>query len=237
MLVGATELVTALVADDLEWALTAAAHCAGVLRGSATAAPMHTRTAWPLLLAVRHSPEAADAVAELEAAGLPVNRACRGALAMARAVIAGRDDPHGAAAQAVAADADLAFVPWWRHVVRRIAAAAAAADGWTVPDGWLPESEEWLRGHGYRALADACAGLRQGRPAAIASGWEGLSISPREADVLALVIEGLSNREIAERLYLSVRTVEKHVESLLRKTGARTRTRLARMAATTYAAT
>jgi DNA-binding NarL/FixJ family response regulator len=50
--------------------------------------------------------------------------------------------------------------------------------------------------------------------------------------VLALVVEGLSNREIAERLFLSVRTIEKHVESLLRKTATRTRTQLARVATT-----
>jgi DNA-binding NarL/FixJ family response regulator len=48
--------------------------------------------------------------------------------------------------------------------------------------------------------------------------------------VLALVHEGLANKEIAERLYLSPRTVEKHVESLLRKTAARTRTQLATLA-------
>jgi DNA-binding NarL/FixJ family response regulator len=229
--------VTALAADDHERALAAAAHCAEVLRGSATAAPMHTRTAWPLLLAARHSPEAPAAVAELERAGLSVNGACRGALTMARAVIAGRDDPERAAALAVAADADLAFVPWWRHVVRRIAAAAATADGWTVPRTWLPESEAWLRDSGFTAPADACAALQRGRAQAAPSGWKHLRITPREAEVLTLVVEGFSNREIAERLHLSVRTVEKHVESLLRKTGTRTRTRLARVTATTDAPT
>jgi DNA-binding NarL/FixJ family response regulator len=44
--------------------------------------------------------------------------------------------------------------------------------------------------------------------------------------VLALVAEGLANKQIAARLYLSPRTVDKHVESLLRKTGARSRTQL-----------
>ena len=44
--------------------------------------------------------------------------------------------------------------------------------------------------------------------------------------MLGLIAEGLSNKEIAARLYLSPRTVEKHVESLLRKTGARSRTQL-----------
>jgi DNA-binding NarL/FixJ family response regulator len=45
--------------------------------------------------------------------------------------------------------------------------------------------------------------------------------------VLALVHEGLANKAIAERLYLSPRTVEKHIESLLRKTATRSRTQLA----------
>jgi DNA-binding NarL/FixJ family response regulator len=44
--------------------------------------------------------------------------------------------------------------------------------------------------------------------------------------VLRLVVGGLANKQIAARLRLSPRTVEKHVESLLRKTGARSRTGL-----------
>ncbi len=45
--------------------------------------------------------------------------------------------------------------------------------------------------------------------------------------MLRLVIDGLPNKEIAAALRLSPRTVEKHVENLLRKTGARSRTELA----------
>ena len=41
------------------------------------------------------------------------------------------------------------------------------------------------------------------------------------------MIAGLANKEIAAALRLSPRTVEKHVENLLRKTGARPRTELA----------
>jgi DNA-binding CsgD family transcriptional regulator len=54
-------------------------------------------------------------------------------------------------------------------------------------------------------------------------------VTPREIEVMAQVIAGRSNREIAESLYLSVRTVEKHVERLLMKTG-HTRSELGRLA-------
>jgi DNA-binding NarL/FixJ family response regulator len=56
-------------------------------------------------------------------------------------------------------------------------------------------------------------------------------VTAREAQVLALVGAGLPNAEIGERLYVSVRTAEKHVSSLLAKLGARNRADLARRAA------
>ncbi|WP_309116198.1 LuxR C-terminal-related transcriptional regulator [Saccharothrix sp.] len=55
-------------------------------------------------------------------------------------------------------------------------------------------------------------------------------ISTREAEVLALLGEHLSNAEIGARLFISVRTVETHVSSLLRKLGAPDRRGLARVA-------
>ncbi|WP_280406951.1 ATP-binding protein [Nocardia carnea] len=56
-------------------------------------------------------------------------------------------------------------------------------------------------------------------------------ISGREAEVLALVGQHLSNAEIGARLYISVRTVETHVSSLLRKIGVPDRRALAARAA------
>jgi predicted ATPase/DNA-binding CsgD family transcriptional regulator len=61
-------------------------------------------------------------------------------------------------------------------------------------------------------------------------------ISRREAEVLEAVGEHLTNAEIAERLYISVRTVESHVSTLLRKLDVEDRRALARVAAERAAA-
>ncbi len=55
-------------------------------------------------------------------------------------------------------------------------------------------------------------------------------VSAREAEVLAAIGEHLSNAQIASRLHLSVRTVETHVSSLLRKLGVPDRRALAALA-------
>jgi DNA-binding CsgD family transcriptional regulator len=52
-------------------------------------------------------------------------------------------------------------------------------------------------------------------------------VTSREAEVLALLAEGLTNQEVGARLHVSPRTVEKHVAGLLAKTGCRRRAQLA----------
>jgi DNA-binding NarL/FixJ family response regulator len=52
-------------------------------------------------------------------------------------------------------------------------------------------------------------------------------LSGRELEVAGLVADGLSNKAIATRLHLSVRTVESHVRHVLAKVGLGNRTQLA----------
>jgi DNA-binding CsgD family transcriptional regulator len=55
-------------------------------------------------------------------------------------------------------------------------------------------------------------------------------LTPREVEVLTLVRDGMSNAEIAGRLYLSEKTVHHHVSAILRKLGVGTRGQAAREA-------
>jgi len=75
-----------------------------------------------------------------------------------------------------------------------------------------------------REVANALSAmLKEGKKVAP----ERLDISQRELEILKLVGEGLSNREIAERLYLSEGTTRNYVTALLEKLGFRDRTQLA----------
>lgn len=53
---------------------------------------------------------------------------------------------------------------------------------------------------------------------------EDLGITPREIEILELIAQGMSNREIAEKLFVSENTVKTHSSRVLDKLGARRRT-------------
>jgi two-component system response regulator NreC len=55
-------------------------------------------------------------------------------------------------------------------------------------------------------------------------------LTPRETDVLKLIVQGYTNRQVGEELGISVRTVEGHRANLLEKLGLRTRVELVRYA-------
>jgi DNA-binding CsgD family transcriptional regulator len=80
---------------------------------------------------------------------------------------------------------------------------------------------------GCSTRADALAAQGGARTPALRLASEELPLTDREAEVAMLIGEGLSNREIAERLTLSVRTVESHIHRAMGKTGTTTREELA----------
>ena len=55
-------------------------------------------------------------------------------------------------------------------------------------------------------------------------------LTAREREVLVLIADGFSNKEIAERLVLSVKTVDRHRENIMRKLNLHTRVELTRYA-------
>jgi DNA-binding NarL/FixJ family response regulator len=85
-----------------------------------------------------------------------------------------------------------------------------------------------------RALARTRAlGIRRGSREAhreAVYGWE--SLTATETRIAVLVRDGLTNREIGTRLFVSPRTVQTHVSHILQKTGLRSRVEIARYAAT-----
>ncbi len=56
--------------------------------------------------------------------------------------------------------------------------------------------------------------------------WTMVSLSERETEVLVLLAQGLTNRQIAARMFLAEKTVKNYVSRLLAKLGARDRARL-----------
>ena len=187
---------------------------------------------WPLLGALLDR-DAAGAAARVRAARSTRHLVVAALLDYASAILAGR---QGRAAEAdaafAAAEAQMGpLVEWYRQYARRLAAEAALADGWGEPVGWLREAAAYFAARGDDRVAAACRGLlrRAGAPVPRLRPGDGklpgqlraLGVTEREADVLGLLAQGLSNREIAERMFLSPRTVEKHVASLLAKTGLR----------------
>jgi DNA-binding CsgD family transcriptional regulator/tetratricopeptide (TPR) repeat protein len=219
----------ALLGDDAAAAAEPYGRGMAILAQLPNAEPAGLRALWPLLLAALGDRRAVAAIEEAYQLGVGAFRMNRSLLGYAEAVLAGRAGQRQRASElAVASDAGFTNCAGWGDLARFCAAPAALASGWGDPVRWLAAAEAGFDHRGLPRLAERCRELvKESRP----NPWASEGITDREADVLRLVAEGLTNKQIAARLNLSPRTVEKHVESLLRKTGAPSRTGL--VAATT----
>jgi DNA-binding CsgD family transcriptional regulator len=153
------------------------------------------------------------------------------ALAHALGETAHLDGAPGTAAQELlrAAESFAALgLPLAAAQARRRAAAALAAAGETAPAAdQLREAHEIFAGLGAARAAGQCAAglvaLGRKPPRRARGGRRADVLSRRESEVMALVAQGLTSRDIGGQLFLSPRTVEMHVQNSLDKLGCRTR--------------
>jgi DNA-binding NarL/FixJ family response regulator len=218
-----------------------ALECAAELgRRSSAPIPSPWWGLWALLRAVDGG-DAAEALQETSR--VPHSRHVTALCDYARAVQLGSVG-HAEAAEGVfaRADADAVVCPMWRILARRLVAEGALRDGWGDPLAWLGDAADFFDALPAPSVASAARSLRRragvgGRrqsSTSVAPALSQLGVTSREAEVLALVGQGLSNREMAARLYLSPRTVEKHVEHLSAKLRTRSRNQLVAYAATVH---
>jgi DNA-binding CsgD family transcriptional regulator/tetratricopeptide (TPR) repeat protein len=156
--------------------------------------------------------------------------------------VEGSGDPRRWAAAAAAWD-DLG-IPFpaayarFRHAEALLAAGAPRAEAgavlrhaWTVATGL---GAAWLQGETAALARRARIDLDQAAdpapaPAVPAAGDE-LGLTAREREVLALVADGRTNRQIAEALFISQKTASTHVSNILAKLGASNRAEAAAVA-------
>jgi DNA-binding CsgD family transcriptional regulator len=107
------------------------------------------------------------------------------------------------------------------------AAGAALATARQLGSRWLVQEIEWLAARARLRLD------REGAPEAAAEIPElelPFGLTPREAQVLAMLARGATNREVGEALYMAEKTASVHVSRILRKLGVRSRTEAAAVA-------
>jgi len=158
------------------------------------------------------------------------------------AVLLGRSGATDEAARAVAEALRLGE-PYVmaRHLGLRLIGEAALADGWGEPVEWLRSAESYFHELDVAPVASACRGLLRQSGVKVSRRSAGadevpehlrlIGVTGREYEVLQLLAARLANREIAARLHLSPRTVERHVSNLITKTGRPNRIALSEYAA------
>jgi DNA-binding NarL/FixJ family response regulator len=128
---------------------------------------------------------------------------------------------NGARGYAVEASVDLAAA------LRRAADAGGDGDRVVAILDRAEAEADRLAMAPYIARIAALRGTDPRTPGVPATRSAASPLTSREADVVALVASGLTNRQIAETLFISERTAENHVQHILTKLGLANRTQIA----------
>jgi DNA-binding CsgD family transcriptional regulator len=144
----------------------------------------------------------------------------------AAAQLAGAAEAHGRTIGAVAG-----VLPHWQaesEFVRRLTLARLGK--FQFEHAWAAGTQMPIRDAIRYGLAHSAAVLSRGtRPSGVVS--RTAAVTGRERQVLGLVAEGLTNRQIAERLIISEATVKRHLEHVFGKLGVSSRAAAVRAAA------
>lgn len=235
--------MVALLAEDRPNALRHLDGAMDVLRSSQATYPAPHRGLWALLHVLEDDDVGNQAMGEVRASPAMVHRAVQGLLKCAEAVQLGRVGRAREAEEVWAmGDADLSYSQGRHNIARRLVAEAAIRDRWGDPVSWLRQAMDFFEQKALPRVAGACRSLLRTAGAPVGrhlTGRNGVpqelrnaGITSREVEVLDLLAEGLSTSAIAGRLYLSVKTVERHTANLAVKLGLSGRAHVVAYAAT-----
>ena len=160
-----------------------------------------------------------EAAAAWEALGNPYNRA-RALFHAAEAALAGGDRhtaEHGSAEHG-SAEHGSAEHGSGEHGSGEHGSGDQRVDGHELAAAWLRTAAELAEGLGAAPLGERVADLlRRTRTPRASESSAPLGLTPREYEVLRLVAQGRSNRDIADALFISVKTASVHVSNILGK--------------------
>ncbi|MFI7423227.1 AAA family ATPase [Nonomuraea sp. NPDC049684] len=244
LVMGAYELLPLSVAGFLRLSTANGEAGAALAATEAAVAVWEIKGLWPL--AVRALPALAEAMAAAdrqdEALALVARLSARlgdldapmaaPALAHARAHLTTGDEAAAADFRAAAAGYDLLGAPYEAAQARELAAGRLFAAGCAGGGEPLQEAMATFRGLSARWDLDRAAQLARRHGVTVKGRFPGgpqgygADLSPREREIADMAAAGLTNREIGQQLFVSPRTVEKHLGAALRKLGLRSRAAL-----------
>ena len=226
---GQDRVVASLFRDDIRQAVTESTEAIDHLHRAPQQTPRRA-AAFHVLLEATTSNHGERALEIAQAAGVAAGWS-QAWLTYARAVLEGRTG-HAKRATALAAEGERLFrpyAPWWNHLARRLVVTDAIKDSWGDPAAWMREATREFDANGQHRLASACRVVlrqsgerapRTGRgKAQVPAQMRRLGVTSREMDVFLLLAQGLSNTDIAAKLFISPKTVETHIANLVSKTG------------------
>ncbi|AKU18562.1 hypothetical protein VV02_02265 [Luteipulveratus mongoliensis] len=227
---GLAQAVCSLLEEDADRARSEIAEARSLAMDNPSTFHLYGAHGMAILLSVLADRAGHDHVTSALAATPGRMRWNRAFLMAARAVLQGRSgDRPAAEADMAQALEDAAVFPVARHLILRLGAQEAATTSWGEPLEWARTAEGYFHELGVAPAAAACRRLMRDMGVSVQQRRDGAHLIPgdlrdvgitvREYDVIRVMVDRLSNREIGERLHISPRTVEKHISSALVKLG------------------